>query len=100
MRSATVRILISVAATWALAAADLVEAAVITVTTTDDTNDGVCDEHCSLREAIAAAIDGDTIGIPAGTYTLTLGDELLVDKDGTATASELAEVSIATTTAI
>jgi CSLREA domain-containing protein len=81
MRSATVRILISVAAMCALAAADLVEAAVITVTTIDDTNDGVCDEHCSLREAIAAATDGDTIGIPAGTYTLTLGDELLVDKD-------------------
>src|SRR5438132_12819282 len=43
-----------------------VQAASLTVNTTDDVNDGVCDAtHCSLREAILAAnvnSDVDTIG--------------------------------------
>ena len=37
---------------------------VFTVTTLDDIDDGICDSHCSLREAIYAANDspgGDTI---------------------------------------
>ena len=46
----------------------------LTVTKTADTNDGVCDADCSLREAIAAAVNGDTITVPAGTYNLSLGD--------------------------
>jgi CSLREA domain-containing protein len=33
----------------------------LTVTKTDDTNDGACNEDCSLREAVAAAQSGDTI---------------------------------------
>jgi len=32
-----------------------------TVTKTADTNDGTCDDDCSLREAIAAAGDGDLV---------------------------------------
>ncbi|HET7486428.1 MAG TPA: Ig-like domain repeat protein [Acidimicrobiales bacterium] len=50
-------------------------AATFTVTKTADTNDGVCDSDCSLREAVRAAnaaAGADTISIPAGTYTLTL----------------------------
>ena len=43
----------------------------LAVTKTDDTDDGVCDADCSLREAIDVAVSGDVIGIPAGTYTLT-----------------------------
>ena len=52
------------------------------VTKTADTNDGVCNADCSLREAIAVAVAGDTITfIPAvtGTITLTVG-ELLINK--------------------
>ena len=52
----------------------------IGVTKTEDT-DGTCTPaDCSLREAIKAADSGDTIIIPAGTYTLTLGTELVIDK--------------------
>jgi CSLREA domain-containing protein len=36
-------------------------ATTITVTTTADTNDGVCDVHCSLREAVLSAGTGDTV---------------------------------------
>ena len=45
------------------------------VTKTEDTNDGVCDADCSLREAIRASNslpDADTIVIPAGIYELSI----------------------------
>ena len=48
------------------------------VNTTADSDDGVCEaESCSLREAIAVAGSGGAM-IPAGTYTLTLG-QLTID---------------------
>ena len=50
------------------------------VTKTDDTDDGVCDGDCSLREAIAAANPVDNVDVPAGVYTLTLGAQLVIDK--------------------
>ena len=46
------------------------------VTKTEDTNDGVCDADCSLREAINAANTSgatDTINLLAETYLITLG---------------------------
>lgn len=52
-----------------------VQAAGFTVTKTADTNDGVCDSDCSLREAIRAANAApgpDMITLPAGSYRLTL----------------------------
>ena len=57
------------------------QGASIDVTKTDDTNDGVCDADCSLREAITAASSGDTINISIGEYTLTLGTELVIAVD-------------------
>lgn len=36
-------------------------AATLTVTKTDDTNDGACNNDCSLREAIAVAVNNDGI---------------------------------------
>ena len=43
----------------------------LTVTKTADTNDGVCNSDCSLREALSVATDGDAIIVPPGVYTLT-----------------------------
>ncbi len=53
-------------------------AATLNVTTTADT--ATCGTPCSLRGAIAAAASGDTIIIPAGTFTLTSLFELTIDK--------------------
>ena len=62
-------------AAFFLASALGVSAAALTVTTTEDTDDGVCDAQCSLREAIDAAGYGDTIifagEIRGGTIQLT-----------------------------
>lgn len=50
-------------------------AATFTVTVTEDSDDGVCDTHCSLREAVAAANatpELDTISLPAdATFEIT-----------------------------
>jgi CSLREA domain-containing protein len=51
------------------------QAAGYTVTVDEDANDGACDAHCSLREAIIAAnatADMDTVYLPAGVYSLIL----------------------------
>jgi CSLREA domain-containing protein len=56
-------------------------ATTLTVTKTADTNDGVCDADCSLREAIAAANDSDTINFSVtGVITLNSG-ELAIGKN-------------------
>ena len=50
-------------------------AVTFTVTKTADTNDGVCNSDCSVREAIRAAnasAGADTVSIPAGTYPITI----------------------------
>lgn len=57
-------------------------AATRTVTKSADTNDGICDADCSLREAIGVAGAGDVIVFASGlggTFTLTLG-EIAIDQ--------------------
>lgn len=80
------------------------DAATFVVTKTADTNDGVCDTDCSLREAIKSANASvgvaDVISLPAGTYTLIIPssgedldatgdlditDDLTIDGGGAAT---------------
>jgi len=70
-----------VVAVLLLVAAPAAEAATIQVTTTVDENENSCTNgDCSLRDAIFVATAGDTIAIPAATYTLTLG-ELQIGKN-------------------
>lgn len=50
-------------------------AATYAVTKTTDTNDGICNTDCSLREAVIASnanAGPDIISLPGGVYTLTL----------------------------
>ncbi len=60
-----------------MAVASAAQANTYVVTKTVDTADGVCDDDCSLREAVQAANlhhGGDTIILPAGRYQLTIPD--------------------------
>jgi CSLREA domain-containing protein len=64
-------------------------AAVFTVTTTTDTTPSTtpaCSTPCSLRQAIGAAVGGDRVDVPAGTYTLDFGP-LAVNSSGGVTIS-------------
>jgi CSLREA domain-containing protein len=67
----------------------LIPAATLTVTTTADTNDGVCDAICSLREAVAAAAPGDSIefGSPLfdSAQTINLNGQIAINKNLTIT---------------
>lgn len=63
-------ILVLLAWTLLLLAASEALGGDVPVTKTADTNDGTCDADCSLREAVGAAMPGDTIIIPPGVYTL------------------------------
>lgn len=58
-------------------------AQLFTVTKVADTDDGLCDRDCSLREALnAAAADPltyDRIDLPAGLYELSLGTLTLIN---------------------
>jgi len=76
-----------------LPGAGTVHAANLTVTKTTDTNDGVCDADCSLREAIGAAAAGDTITVPAGTYILSLS-HLFINKNLTINGSGMGSTTI------
>ena len=59
--------------------ADTPQSSPFTPTKTGDTNDGLCGTlDCSLREAISSGDSGDTVNIPTGVYTLTLGTELTI----------------------
>ena len=69
-------------AVFSVASTDTPQSSPFTVTKTGDTSDGFCGTlDCSLREAISSGDSGDTVNIPTGTYTLTLGTELTIDKN-------------------
>jgi fibronectin-binding autotransporter adhesin len=55
----------------------------IKVTKTTDTSDGICNEDCSLREALAAATPGYQVVFDRSLagQTLTLTSNLVIDKD-------------------
>lgn len=57
----------------------------LTVTKTADTNDGVCNADCSLREAIAAAASGDTIQFASPLFdtaqTVQVNGQLTINKN-------------------
>ena len=65
------------------------QAATLRVTTTQDSYDGLCDRHCSLREAVAVAnqsAEPSIIQLPSGTYVLNRNEplddkELPIDDD-------------------
>lgn len=64
-------------------------AATLTVTKTADTNDGVCDADCSLREAIAAAQSGDTVQFASPLFdtaqSVQVNGQLVINKNLTIT---------------
>lgn len=66
-----------------------ISAATLVVTKTDDTDDGICDADCSLREAIRVAAPNDTVIFSAlfnSTQTITLGlGQIEIDKPVTIT---------------
>lgn len=69
------RLVLALASMVLTVSATTAAGATLVVTKIVDTNDGVCDADCSLREAIigANALAGaDTITLPAGTYALTI----------------------------
>jgi CSLREA domain-containing protein len=61
----------------ALAIASPAGATTFAVSKTADTNDGLCNADCSLREAVIAsnadASGGNVINLPSGVYNLTVG---------------------------
>ena len=72
----TKRCLLAAVVLAILAVAPAASAATWTVTTTADPVSPTCPSatDCSLRGAIAAATDGDTVVLGAGTYALTSGE--------------------------
>lgn len=65
-----------------------VRAATLTVTKTADTNDGVCNADCSLREAIAVSASGDTIDFSTLFDTpqiININGQLVISKTLTVT---------------
>ncbi len=80
-----------------LAAGDLY-ASTLTVTKIEDTNDGICDADCSLREAVVLAVSGDTVVFSSlfnspQTITLTLG-QIAIDKNLTITGTGQDNVTV------
>jgi len=74
-----------------LGAAGTTRAASLVVTITEDTNDGICDIDCSLREAVDVAGVGDEINFDSSlaNATITLSSPITIDKNLTITGASL-----------
>ncbi len=66
-------LLTAVLAMTALGLAAAPASGVPIINTTVDQSLGDCSVTCSLRDAVALSVSGDTLHVPAGTYVLTLG---------------------------
>jgi len=73
-------LLIGILAIMLTCGAATVEAATFTVTKSTNSNDGVCDADCSLREAVAVADSFDTVAFSSSLVgqTFTLGGSEIV----------------------
>ncbi len=82
-----------------LASAASAEASTIAVNTTSDVapTAGECSGNpgdCSLRQAVDAAQPGDTVQLPAGNYSLTLGTDVDVTKSLTIEGDTTSDTTI------
>ena len=82
-----------------LASAASAEASTIAVNTTSDAapTAGECSGNpgdCSLRQAVDAAQPGDTVQLPAGNYSLTLGTDVDVTKSLTIEGDTTSDTTI------
>src|SRR3954468_9479710 len=93
MKSANLKWATALAALAFLTMGGVAHAATVTVNTTGDPVDGSCPDACSVRHAVTAAVDGDTVTIPAGHYALTAGAPIQV-----AHAIAIAGTGVGTTT--
>ncbi len=75
--------------------------ATLIVTKLADTNDGICNADCSLREAIALAAPDDIITFTPGlTGTITLGSTLTIGKNVTINGPEAVPIIISGNNAV
>lgn len=70
----------AIAVVTVLATGGIAHADTITVNQTGDPSDGSCPEVCSLRHAVAAAGDADTVALAGATYTLRLGSPITISR--------------------
>ncbi len=73
MKNLKTLLLTAVLTVTALGLAVAPASAVPVINTTVDQSLGDCSVTCSLRDAVALSVSGDTLHVPAGTYVLTLG---------------------------
>jgi CSLREA domain-containing protein len=71
-----------------------IHAATLTVTKTADTNDGICNADCSLREAIAIANDNDTILFETANFVKLTQGELIITRNLTIAGTNETKLTI------
>lgn len=76
MKNLKTLLLTAALAVTALGLAAAPASAVPVINTTVDQSLGDCSVTCSLRDAVALSVSGDTLHVPAGHYALTLGQIL------------------------